>query len=84
MIEVKSSAEPVNDTATSDQISKYWDRYKLVLVTNLCDWLLIGERGGQRVTLERFTLAADEASSGHWPRIRPRRKPRREKRLPLL
>ena len=62
VIEVKSPAEPVNDTATTAQISKYWDRYKLVLVTNLRDWLLIGERSGQRVTLERFTLALDEAS----------------------
>ena len=62
VIEVKSPAESVNDTATTKKISKYWDRYKLVLVTNLRDWLLIGERGGQRVTLERFTLAADEDS----------------------
>lgn len=62
VIEVKSPAEAVNDTATTAQISKYWDRYKLVLVTNLREWLLIGERGGQRVTLERFILAADEAS----------------------
>lgn len=62
VIEVKSPAEAVNDTATSQQISKYWSRYQLVLVTNLRDWMLIGERGGQRVTLERFTLAADEAS----------------------
>lgn len=62
VIEVKSPAEAVNDTATTAQISKYWDRYKLVLVTNLRDWLLIGERGSQRVTLERFTLALDEAS----------------------
>lgn len=62
VIEVKSPAEAVNDTATTAQISKYWDRYKLVLVTNLRDWLLIGERGGQRVTLERFTLALDKAS----------------------
>lgn len=62
VIEVKSPAEAVNDTATSQQISKYWNRYQLVLVTNLRDWMLIGERGGQRVTLERFTLAADEAS----------------------
>ena len=64
VIEVKSPAEAVNDTATSQQISKYWSRYQLVLVTNLRDWMLIGERGGQRVTLERFTLAADEA--GFW------------------
>lgn len=62
VIEVKAPAEAVDDTATTGQVSKYWDRYKLVLVTNLRDWLLIGERSGQRVTLERFRLAADEAS----------------------
>ena len=62
VIEVKAPVEPVDDTATSGQISKYWDRYKLVLVTNLRDWLLIGERDGQRVTLERFSLALDEPS----------------------
>ena len=56
VIEVKAPAEPVDDTATTGQITKYWDRYKLVLVTNLRDWLLLGERQGQRVTLERFSL----------------------------
>ena len=61
VIEVKAPAEPVDDTATTVQITKYWDRYKLVLVTNLRDWLLLGERGGQRVTLERFSLALNEA-----------------------
>jgi hypothetical protein len=62
VIEVKSPAEAVNDIETTKQIGKYWDRYKLVLVTNLREWLLIGERSGQRATLERFTLAADETS----------------------
>ena len=62
VIEVKAPAEPVDDTATTVQITKYWDRYKLVLVTNLRDWLLLGERAGQRVTLERFSLAGDETS----------------------
>ena len=64
VIEVKAPAEPVDDTATTGQITKYWSRYKLVLVTNLRDWLLLGERGGQRVTLERFSLANDEV--GFW------------------
>ncbi len=62
VIEVKAPAEPVDDTATTGQITKYWDRYKLVLVTNLRDWLLLGERQGQRVTLERFSLATNETS----------------------
>ncbi|MBV5299110.1 MAG: N-6 DNA methylase [Rhodoferax sp.] len=62
VIEVKAPQEPVDDTAATWQITKYWDRYKLVLVSNLRDWLLIGEREGQRVTLERFRLAANEAA----------------------
>lgn len=62
VIEVKAPAEPVDDTATTGQICKYWDRYKLVLVTNLRDWLLLGERQDQRVTLERFSLAPNEVS----------------------
>jgi Type ISP C-terminal specificity domain/N-6 DNA Methylase len=62
VIEVKAPVEPVDDTATTGQITKYWDRYKLVLVTNLRDWLLLGQRDGQRVTLERFSLAPNEAS----------------------
>ena len=33
-----------------------------MLVTNLRDWLLLGERQGQRVTLERFSLAPNEIS----------------------
>jgi hypothetical protein len=35
VIEVKAPAEAVDETAASKQIDKYWDRYKLVLVTNL-------------------------------------------------
>jgi len=62
VIEVKSPSEPVNETALSEQVTKYLSRYQLVLVTNLRDWLLIGTRNGQRVTLERFSLALDEAS----------------------
>jgi Type ISP C-terminal specificity domain/N-6 DNA Methylase len=62
VIEVKAPAEPIDDTATTGQITKYWDRYKLVLVTNLRDWLLLGERNGQRVTLECFSLAPNEAA----------------------
>jgi hypothetical protein len=61
VVEIKSLAEAVDDTATSAQVDKYWTRYKLVLVTNYRDFLLLGERDGKRVTLERYTLAASEA-----------------------
>lgn len=58
VIEVKAPDEAVDFTVATAQVAKYWDRYRLVLVTNLRDWLLIGERDGQRVPLERYTLAA--------------------------
>jgi len=67
VIEVKSPAEALGLTAKSLQVDKYWNRYKLVLVTNLREWLLIGERQGRRVALERYTLATDEA--GFWQTI---------------
>ena len=61
VIEVKSPAEPVGDISKTTQIEKYWHQYRLVLVTNLRDWQLIGERDGNRVTLERFELATNES-----------------------
>lgn len=60
VVEVKAPNEPVDFTVDTAQVAKYWDRYRLVLVTNLRDWLLIGERDGQRVPLERYTLAGSE------------------------
>ena len=60
MIEVKSPADAVGDISKTTQIEKYWHQYRLVLATNLRDWQLIGERDGERVTLERFELAASE------------------------
>jgi len=73
VIEVKSPAEPLHLTSNSLQVDKYWQRYKLVLVTNLRDWLLIGERQGQPVALERYTLAEDEASFWHDMAAHPQR-----------
>jgi Type ISP C-terminal specificity domain len=60
VLEVKAPGEAVDFTAASAQVAKYWDRYRLVLVTNLRDWLLIGERSGKRIALERYTLADTE------------------------
>ena len=38
-------------------MSRYWDRYRLVLVTNTHDLLLLGERVGRPVMLGSFRLA---------------------------
>jgi len=62
VVEIKGLAEAVDDTATSAQVDKYWTRYRLVLVTNYRDFLLLGERDGKRVTLERYTLAVSEVA----------------------
>ena len=58
VVEVK----PVDDdawlTATGEQVSKYWGKYRLVLVTNTRDFVLVGEDATGRATkLETFRLA---------------------------
>jgi hypothetical protein len=60
--EVKGLKEDVKDIAESKQVQKYLERYRLVLVTNYRDFLLQGiDEQGQRVPLERYTLASSEA-----------------------
>jgi hypothetical protein len=39
VLEVKAPGEPLDFTIASAQVAKYWNRYRLVLVTNLRDWL---------------------------------------------
>ena len=58
VVEVKSSGDDAWLTAESDQVSGYWERYRLVLVTNTRDFVLLGEDAqGQPVKLEAFRLA---------------------------
>ena len=67
VVEVKSPDEDAWLTAESDQVSRYWDRYRLVLVTNTRDFVLLGEdSSGNPAKLETFTLAdsEDEFESG--------------------
>ena len=61
VVEVKS---PKNDawlTADSGQVSQYWNKYRLVLVTNTRDFVLVGEDSeGKPAKLETFRLAASD------------------------
>ena len=58
VVEVKSAQDDAWLTAASTQVSRYWNRYRLVLVTNTRDFVLVGEDPtGQPVTLETFRLA---------------------------
>ena len=60
VVEVKGVGDDAWLTAGSDQVSRYWDRYRLVLVTNLRDFVLVGEDGvGGPAKLETFRLADD-------------------------
>jgi hypothetical protein len=52
-----------NETAATRQVTTYFDRYRLVLVTNYRDSRLIGEdHAGRPAQREFFSLAADATS----------------------
>ena len=60
VIEVKSADDDAWLTADSDQVSRYWGRYRLVLVTNTRDFVLVGEDAeGLPARLESFRLASN-------------------------
>ena len=63
VVEVKPASDDAWLTADSDQISKYWEKYRLVLITNTRDFVLVGEDAqGKPVPLETFRLAESEES----------------------
>ena len=63
VVEVKPPDDDAWLTADSDQVSRYWNRYRLVLVTNTRDFVLLGEDShGNPTRLETFRLA-DSAES---------------------
>ena len=62
VIEVKAAGDDAWLTADSAQVSRYWERYRLVLVTNTHDFVLLGEDSeGNPAKLETFRLADSAA-----------------------
>ena len=62
VVEVKSASDDAWLTADGAQVSGYWERYRLVLVTNTRDFVLLGEDSqGQPAKLETFRLAGTAA-----------------------
>ena len=60
VVEVKAAGDDAWLTAAGDQVSRYWGRYRLVLVTNTRDFVLVGEDAvGRPTKLETFRLAGD-------------------------
>ncbi len=65
VVEVKSAGDDAWLTAAGDQVSRYWNRYRLVLVTNTRDFVLVGEDAdGRPAKLETFRLAEDAEDFG--------------------
>ena len=62
VVEVKPVGDDAWLTADSAQVSRYWDLYRLALVTNTRDFVLLGEDvHGQPAKLETFRLAGSAA-----------------------
>jgi len=61
VIEVKGTKDDAWVIADGEQVSRYWGQYRQVLVTNLRDFVLVGQDGnGDPVKLETYRLAASE------------------------
>ena len=61
VVEVKSASDDAWLTTDSEQVSKYWNKYRLVLVTNTRDFVLLGEDAtGQPLKLETFRMAESQ------------------------
>lgn len=63
VVETKGPQQSVPHTADGKQVAKYWDRYRVVLVTNYRDFLLVApDQDGQPRVEGRCSLAPDEES----------------------
>ena len=72
VVEVKSARENTQTGIVRDQVRRYWDRYRLVLVTNLREFALVGpDTDGRETTLESFCLA-ESADDLHRKLEKPR------------
>ena len=57
VVEVKPADDDAWLTAEGAQVTRYWNRYRLVLVTNTRDFVLVGQdAAGNAVKLETFRL----------------------------
>ena len=66
VVEVKAPGDDTQAQAVRDQVSRYWQRYRLVLVTNHREFELVGQdSSGEEVTLETFRLADNEEALDH-------------------
>ena len=63
VVEVKAPDEDTKAQPVRDQVSRYWQRYRIVLATNLLEFELVGQgTAGEEITLETFRLADSEVA----------------------
>ena len=67
VIEVKPTTDDAWLTADGAQVSRYWLQYRLVLVTNFRDFVLVGTDAGCPEKLETFRLA--ESADDFWRNV---------------
>ena len=61
VVEVKSTHEETQAREVREQVERYWNRYRLVLVTNLREFELVGaDSSGRSATIESFRVADSE------------------------
>jgi len=63
VVEVKPADHDLDVLIASDQVDDYWRTHKLVLVTNLREFALVGQdNDGAKHTLERYSLSDSNAA----------------------
>ena len=63
VVEVKAADADLDQLIASEQVDSYWQTHKLVLVTNLREFALVGQdNSGAKATLERYSLADSAAA----------------------
>ena len=63
VVEVKGTDADLDTLIASNQVDDYWQRHKLVLVTNLREFALVGQdNSGAKHTLERYSLSDTNAA----------------------
>lgn len=60
VIEIKAPDEEIEDVAGSEQVAKYLNKYGLVLVTNLRQFVIVSRIDGQATALEAFSITSTE------------------------
>ena len=58
VIEVKPVGTDMKKLTAGEQVARYWAKYRLVLVTDLREFVLLGEDSGKTIVRERYALAA--------------------------